>query len=219
MHDDQLQRVPKATKPKPKTQKNEQLPLPSIPQKQPCPLNHKYPTRSKFKNTCNDNQPKAYAVFDETTKKLLEYKQLITHPKYKKTWTKSAANEFGRLAQGIRDIKGTDTIFFITKNQVPKHKKVSYARFVCELRPLKQEQERTRITVGGDRLDYNGPTTTETADITTSKILFNSTISTPGAKFMGIDIKNFYLGTPMKEYEYIKIHLSKIPDEIIEKYE
>ena len=219
VHDDQLQRVPKAMKQKPKTHKNEQLPIPSIPQKQICPVNHKYPTRSKFKNTGNENQPKAYAVFDETTKKLLEYKQLITHPKYKKTWTKSAANEFGRLAQGIRDIKGTDTIFFITKNQVPKHKKVSYARFVCELRPLKQEQERTRITVGGDRLDYNGPTTTETADITTSKILFNSTISTPGAKFMGIDIKNFYLGTPMKEYEYIKIHLSKIPDEIIEKYE
>jgi len=128
-------------------------------------------------------------------------------------------NEFGRLAQGIRDIPGTETIFFIHKHQVPKHKKISYARIVCEIRPQKAEQERTRLTVGGDKLEYEGPVTTDTADITTAKVLFNSVISTENAKFMGIDIKNFYLGTPMMIYEYIKIHISKIPEEIIQKYD
>ena len=175
--------------------------------------------QTKKDSKYDNKQHTAYAVFDSDTGKLLEYKQTIQNPKHQRVWTKSAANEFGRLAKGIRDIKGTDTIFFVSKSQVLKHKKVIYARFVCEIRPMKQEQERTRITVGGDRLDYIGSTTTETADITTAKILFNSTISKPNAKFMGIDIKKIYLGTPMKEYEYIKIHLSKIPNEIIEKYD
>ena len=85
-----------------------------------------------------------------------EYNQLIKHPKYKKVWEKSMANEIGRSAQGIRDIKGTDTIFFINKNQVLANKKVSYARIVCEIQPQKAEQERKCLTVGGDKLEYEG---------------------------------------------------------------
>ena len=38
--------------------------------------------------------------------------------KYNETWSKSAANEFGRLAQGVGGrYKGTNTIFFIHKNR------------------------------------------------------------------------------------------------------
>ncbi len=37
-----------------------------------------------------------------------------------------------------------------------------------------------------------------TANLTTAKLLFNSTISTPGASFYGIDLANFYLNTPME---------------------
>ena len=50
------------------------------------------------------------------------------------------ANEMGRLVQGIRDIKGTDTIFFITKDKIPKNKNISYARIICEIRLQKAEQ-------------------------------------------------------------------------------
>lgn len=35
---------------------------------------------------------------------------------------------------------------------------------------------------------------------------------------MSIEIKNFYLGTPMKEYEYMKIKYDLIPQEIKDKY-
>jgi hypothetical protein len=45
------------------------------------------------------------------------------------------------------------------------------------------------LTVGGDRLDYSGDTETSMADITTFKILINSTLSTNEAKMMMIDIK------------------------------
>jgi hypothetical protein len=35
---------------------------------------------------------------------------------------------------------------------------------------------------------------------------------------MGIDLKDFYLGTPMDRYEYMKIPLHMFPDAIIEQY-
>jgi hypothetical protein len=56
--------------------------------------------------------------------------------------------------------------------------------------------------VGGDRLDYSGDVATSTADITTIKILINSTLSTKDAVMMMMDIKNYYMGTPLPQYEY-----------------
>jgi hypothetical protein len=43
----------------------------------------------------------AMAVMDKDTGKLLNYRQLMKSPKYKKAWSLSAANEFGQLANGI----------------------------------------------------------------------------------------------------------------------
>jgi hypothetical protein len=75
-----------------------------------------------------------------------------------------------------------------------------------------------RITMGGYRLDCNGETATSTADITTFKILINSILSTKYVKMMMMDIKNYYLGTPLATYEYMRLPISILPDEIIEKY-
>ena len=47
----------------------------------------------------------------------------------------------------------------------------------------------------------------------------NSTISTPGVEFMTMDLKDLYYGTPMEEYEYMRILLTSIPQEIIDQYE
>ena len=88
-------------------------------------------------------------------------------------------------------MEGTNTTFFMPKDNVPKHKKVSCGRIACDISLQKAEKERTRLTVGGDHLTHNGPTTTETADTTTVKVLINSTISTEGAQFCCFDIKNF----------------------------
>jgi hypothetical protein len=35
---------------------------------------------------------------------------------------------------------------------------------------------------------------------------------------MCMDVKNFYLNMPMARYEYMRMHISFIPQEIIEKY-
>ena len=47
-------------------------------------------------------------------------------------------------------------------------------------------------------MDYPGEVATLTADILATKILFNSVISTKRARFMTIDISNFYLMKPLK---------------------
>ncbi len=49
---------------------------------------------------------------------------------------------------------------------------------------------------------YKGSTSTRTADLTTSKLLWNSVLSTEGAKYMCLDIKNFYLTAALDYYEY-----------------
>jgi hypothetical protein len=56
------------------------------------------------------------------------------------------------------------------------------------------------------------------ADITTFKILINSTLSTEAATMMMMDIKNYYLGNPLPRFEYMKMLLSRFPEEIIQKY-
>ena len=161
------------------------------------------------------------AVLDADTGKLLNYRQLLRHPKYKKGWAISSANEFGRLANGVGGrVKGTHTIKFIHKHEVPRDrmKDVTYGQFVCMVRPEKTEKNRTRFVVGGDRINYPGEVATPTAEMLVAKLLFNSVISTEGARFMTMDISNFYLMTPLKRPEYIRINICDIPDEIIAEY-
>ena len=74
------------------------------------------------------------------------------------------------------------------------------------------------MTAGGNLIDFPGNKSTPTADLLTTKFLINSTISTPGAVFLGIDLANFYLNTPMADPEYMRLRLELIPDEIIERY-
>jgi hypothetical protein len=72
--------------------------------------------------------------------------------------------------------------------------------------------------VGGDKLDYSIEVATSTADITTLIILINSTLSTKDAEIMMMDIKNYYLGTPLPRYKYMRMLLSQFPEEIVNKY-
>jgi hypothetical protein len=51
-----------------------------------------------------------------------------------------------------------------------------------------------------------------------AKMLFNSVISTKDARFMTMDISNFYLMTPLHHPKLIRIKLDDIPDEVINEY-
>jgi hypothetical protein len=139
----------------------------------------------------------AYAVLDDETGDLLEYRHLLKHPKYRDVWSKSFGREIRRLATT------TETIAFVAKQQIPqqRRKDITYGRIVCDFRSEKKDPYRTRITMGGNLINYPDDCGTPTADLLTVKLMFNSIISTPGAKFMTMDIKDFYLMTPMARYE------------------
>ena len=95
-------------------------------------------------------------------------------------------------------------------------KDVTRDRIVCNVRPEKDDPHRVQATVMGNLINHPGDNSTPTADLLTVKILLNSVISTPGAKFMTIDISNFYLNTPLDRYEYMKMKLSNFPEDIVE---
>jgi hypothetical protein len=181
---------------------------------------HCYETRSKGKL----NQPLVSpqiallcTAVNPDTGKIAEYKELSKCSKGP-LWQASNAKEIARLTQGFESVKGTDTMFFIPHTSIPKNKKPTYLRVVAAFRPEKTNPRWIRWTVGGDRIFYAADVITRTVDLTTDKILFNSVLSTPGAKFLGIDIKDFYLGAPMKDFEYMHIPLHMLPEAIIGQY-
>jgi hypothetical protein len=163
----------------------------------------------------------ANAVMDDETGDKLEYRQLIKQPKYRDTWSKAFGKEIGRLAQGQEGfVEGTNALFFISMDEVPsdRRKDVTYARICANYPPEKADPNRIRITLGGNLVNYPGDVGTRTADMLTVKLLFNSVISTPGAKFMSLDISNFYLMAPMTRYEYVSMNLDDFPEEIIDEH-
>jgi hypothetical protein len=116
---------------------------------------------------------------------------------------------------------GTNTIIFIKKNQVPKDraKDLTYGLIICLVQPEKiDEPNRTRLVAGGDKVDYPGDAGTPTANLLTVKLLLNSIISTPNSKFMTMDIKDFYLNTPMARFEYMQLRLSDMHKDVIAHY-
>jgi hypothetical protein len=140
----------------------------------------------------NIPMPMNNSVINEDTGASLEYRHLIKNTSTFTIWNKAAANEFGRLAQSVGDcIEGSNTICFIPHQAVPKGKIVTYGRFVVDIRPNKSEIHRVRLTVGGNLIQCTGDVSARSADLTTSKCLWNSTISTHSARYMCLDVKNF----------------------------
>ena len=65
--------------------------------------------------------------------------------------------------------------------------------------PEKKGPNRTRLTVEGGIVHYPGYYGTPTVSLLTVKLLLNSVLSTPGARYVNLDIKGFYLNNPMKK--------------------
>jgi hypothetical protein len=163
----------------------------------------------------------AYGIICPITGENQEYRKLIQGPDAAK-WLQGCTNELGRLLLGIDPAKdgpsGTDTMQFIRHDAIPKDKTATYLRIVVDIRPQKEETHRVRFTCGGDRVNYDGNVSTPTADITTIKILLNSIISTPDARGLSLDLKDFYLNNPLPGYEYMRIPVWAIPQVIMDNY-
>jgi Reverse transcriptase (RNA-dependent DNA polymerase) len=164
----------------------------------------------------------AYKAINPDTGELDEYTKLANSSEGPQ-WQDAMCMELGRLFQGFTTkrgstVTGTSTCRFIKITEVPKNKSPTYVRIVTADRPNKSEPRRVRMTVGGDKIDYPGDCSTKGADLVTAKCLFNSVVSTANAKFMCMDVKDFYLNNRLGSPEYIRIPLSLIPEEFIIVY-
>jgi hypothetical protein len=113
---------------------------------------------------------------------------------------------------------GTNTMFFIPVTAIPKGKKPTYLKIVAAFCPKKANPCHIHFTVGGNCITYDGDVSMKTTDLTTVETLLNSVISMPNACFMVGDLKDFYVNTPMTEYEYMCIPVSVIPESIMHEY-
>ena len=95
---------------------------------------------------------------------------------------------------------------------------MTYPRYIVDIRLEKAEPYRTRITAGGNLLEYLGNVTTHTAGMETIKCHWNSVLSTKGAKYCTGDISNMYLCSWLKDYEYVRFNIELIPPQIIAHY-
>ena len=164
--------------------------------------------------------PSLFHIFNDDGKKMSVDQLLVGKDGLK--WQRGLDNELGRLSNGIPGrITGTKTINFIKKSEIPSNKKVTYANLVCDFRELKEEQYRIRLTLGGDKLDYFGETASPAANLLETKILVNSVISDTesGARFMSLDIKDFFLQSTLPEKEYLRIHKKYFTEYFLELYD
>ncbi len=130
----------------------------------------------------------------------------------KPQWLTASADEISKLID-------THTAFPISHYAIPALKWkdiVYYNPVVKEKFKNNKIHFRVRGTAGGDFLTVPYDISARTANLEVVKILIHSS----GRKWMTIDIKDFYLGTPLPDghYEYIRIHRSKLPATVITKY-
>jgi hypothetical protein len=151
------------------------------------------------------------------------YKCLMRNPATAEVWQTAFGKDFGGMTQGNNKMgqKGINSIFVMTHNEIkliPKTETITYACIIIDFCPQKEYPHRICITAGGNLIHYPGQLSTQTADLTTSKLMWNSVLSTEGAKYMCLYIENFYLSAPLDRFEYMKMPLALFPSWIVKQY-
>jgi hypothetical protein len=163
-------------------------------------------------------------VHPTTGDTLSSYKQLMHNPATAKIWQTAFGKDFGGMAQSNLETgqKGTSLIFVMMHAEIqniPKNQTVTYARVVVNFCPQKADPHRIRITARGNLINHPRELSTRMADLTTSKLMWNSVLTTEGARYMCLDIKNFDLTMPLDYFKYMKIPFNNFPEWIIKQWD
>ena len=89
--------------------------------------------------------------------------------------------------------------------QISQNQMATYAHVVVDFCPQKSNPHRIFITARGNLINDLGELSTCTADLTKSKLMWNSDLSMEGVKYMCLDIKNFYLTAPLDRFKHMKM--------------
>ncbi len=165
--------------------------------------------------------PMVHPVTGET---ISSNKQLMKDPATAETWKTAFGKDFGGMCQGDNKTGtvGTNAMFVMTPQDaenMPPDRLATYANSIVDFQPQKEDPYRIRNCVGRNLINHPGELTTRTADITTSKLHWNSVLSTHKAKYMCLDLKSFYLLAPLERYEYMHISIGMFPTWTIKQYD
>lgn len=135
---------------------------------------------------------------------------------HREHWIRAYSEEFIRL------VDTTECMTFIPFSAKPPHAVPTYFNPQVKLKMKNGQLDfRVRGTVGGDKVHYDdflhGNRSSYTASLSTVKILLNAVVS-ENADWSTIDIKDYYLGSPMEQPVYMSIPLSQIPEDIQTRY-
>jgi hypothetical protein len=158
-----------------------------------------------------------------TGKSISSYKRLMNNPATAEVLMTVFGKDFGGMSQGNNKMgqKGTNAIFVMLPSNIPNiptDRVVTYVQVIVNHCLPKADPNHIQITAGGNLIHYPGELTTWTADIKTAKLLWNSMLSRPGAKYMTLDIKNFNLSSPLDRFKYMQISFPLFPPWIIKQY-
>jgi hypothetical protein len=122
-------------------------------------------------------------VHPTTGKTISSYKQLMHDSVTPDSWQTAFGKDFGSMCQGDNETRAnsTNAIFMITPKEVDHTsaaRLATYANIVVDYQPQKDNPHQIGITASGNLINYPGALTMCTADITTSKLHWNSFLST-----------------------------------------
>ena len=132
-------------------------------------------------------------------------------------WRLADREEYMRLLD-------SNTIQPIHRKEIPNGQVITYYnKQLKEKLPKTHVEYRVRGTYGGNRSNYEGPVSNNTAEYPVVKILLNATLSDrihkdPNTKFATADMVDFYLGTDLDQPGYMTISADDIGEELIDLY-
>ncbi len=155
-----------------------------------------------------------HAVLDKTKGHPMKMWHLLVNPKYKELWGNSDV-----LLKASPESEKVPTLLFSSNARTSQtNANVTYPRVCVNYCLEKEDPNRTQVTVGGNLLHYPGNSGTPTVNMITVKLHLNSIISTKNACDCTIDVKDFYLNTPMDQPEVMRIKLSNLTPNFVKFY-
>jgi hypothetical protein len=118
----------------------------------------------------------------------------------------------------------SSTLHPIHRKNIPNGETITYYnKQLREKLPIDLVEYRVRGTYGGNRSNYTGPVSNNTAEYPVVKILLNATLSDrihkdKNTRFATADMTDFYLGTDLDQPGYMTISADDIGDELIDLY-
>ena len=120
-----------------------------------------------------------------------------------------------------------NTLIPVRLSEIPSNNNITYYnRQIKEkltIDNVEYVNARVRGTLGGDKTNYEGPTSTHTAEYPLIKTLFSAVLHDvkyvdPETRFYIINLVDFYLQSPMETPAYISVPLKDIPKSIVDTY-